>query len=297
MTKQEERGQLQFRRYRILVLFFVAALVFLFLRCQEKKMQDERDTRLERLDSLVAAKDWQAVEQAKRIGPSAFSLLDRSSHDADEDIRALSLACLAEVAGEKSLSIFVQALADPVLNVRIKAVLALEKHATKEQGQQLLAYFQKENEAVLQERAILLVGRLLDTNLLPRLVALRGNESDAAIAEKITWSLARLNERESLKSILLDLKSTTTMKRYHAVLGIEYIQNPRLAKELSQVLDDREKVEPDGPAHLGRYRGIRDVAVSVVATITNHKFSFDTSERRKFSETEIDEVRKYLLGL
>lgn len=295
--KREGREESPYRQRNTGAVLLAITLLFSFQGCQEKKLEQEQDKSLEQLRVLVSAKNWDAVEMAKTIGDPSVAVLEASTQDTNEDVRALSVACVAEVRGAQTVQLMLRALADPVLNVRIQAVLGLERHATENETPQLLTYLEKEDEDALRERTTLLIGRLGDTSAVSVLLSLRSKEKDSVLIEKMTWALARLSHKESTQRILSELKAQAAIRRYTALLGVEYLNDPGVAKHLLPLFDDREEVEPDGPAHLGRYRRIRDVVVSVIASITGRKFSFDASERRKFSEKEIDEVRTYLLTL
>jgi len=183
------------------------------------------------------------------------------------------------------------------MDVRVQALLGLEKHAGKNQSSDLITYVQKEEEEVLRERAILLIGKLDESQIVNELIALKNIETDPIVNEKINWALSRLGYNESLEALRFKLDSDLTSDRYEALKEIEYINSYSFAKELLPLLNDSTEVEPAGPIHLGRKRGIRDVAVSVVAKITNQRFSFNAKEREKFSEKQIEEIKSFLKTL
>jgi HEAT repeat protein len=252
---------------------------------------------MEEFTNLVQQNDWDAVEIAKTVDDSVIGFLQATLSKGDEEQRALSLACLSEIQGYDPIPDMIISLSDSEMDVRVQALLGLEKHAGKNQSSDLITYVQKEEEEVLRERAILLIGKLDEPQIINELIALKNIETDPIVNEKINWALSRLGYNESLEALRFKLDSDLTSDRYEALKEIEYINSISFAKELLPLLNDSTEVEPAGPIHLGRKRGIRDVTVSVVAKITNQRFSFNAKEREKFSEKQIEEIKSFLKTL
>lgn len=250
------------------------------------------------LKQRILAKDWEAVEEASKIGPGGAPSLTDVIASPDPEVRRLAFTALGEMGGEPAAALLVKGIEDEDLNVRTMAMAGLDRCATPAVKAPLEAILPRSEDEVIRSRVALLLGRIGDDATSAALAAREKVESDPEAAASVRLALARLGDRKKRDEVIAELGSTTARARYAALKKIAYIADPRLLHHLLPLAADAAGAQNIAPSHAPPLMmRIMDVVVTVTAEVTRHRFSFDATQKRLYTGPEIAEVKAHIASL
>lgn len=265
------------------------------------------------MDLLVAAikrKDYTAIRQAQELGSAAvpaLSPLAAADVTADPDIRELAIQCAAAIAATEAGQIIVNGLLDPDPAVRTAAYQGLAKRdldPTFESS--LLDVFKRSQDPLVRKNTVLVLGRIEGTDMTV-LAPLCRKESNREVQEGCMVALAKLGDAAARADFAVRMARTSAGRSDQPVPPerkkyldyADYIHAPWLLRELLPLLDDRSaavRIGVDGVKITPEYLRVSDLAVNLVASISQHSFSFSIDKQTNYSDAAIDEVRRFLIS-
>lgn len=255
---------------------------------------------METLKQQILAKDPGASLRAKQLGRPANPMLLELMKDPDADVRRVTLYCLKETGGPETAKQFVASLTDEDPQVAGVAVDGANKMYDPAFVPQYLQAYDQAPEGFIRGEIALLAGRSDKTD--PKeLLKRETTEQDPAAQEGLLVALSRLGDKPHQQEFVRRLQSARerTLRRFLLVHG-RYINQPWLLKPLLPLLDAKDNLVHygvDARPDLDLDLRTSDVTVFVVAAISQRKFTFKIDEFTKYTDAQIDEVRKFLKGL
>ena len=252
------------------------------------------------LKQQIQAKDPGASVRAKQLGRSANPMLLELAKDPDADVRRITMYCLKETGGPEAVKAFLAALVDEEPQVAAAAVDGLNKLFDPIVAPQLLQTYDKVFDGVVRFEIALLLGRMDKAVDLKELQKKRAAETDPEAQEGCMVALARLGDKPSQEEFVRRLHASKERERRRFLGYVEYIGAPWILKPLLPLLDARENLVHYGvDARPKDSIDLRtcDVVVPIVAKISGKKFTFPINEYARYTDQQLEEVRKFLKGL
>jgi HEAT repeat protein len=289
-------GSNQYLRPRgVMGFFLVAAILLSNYSCRTENKESSMN--MTQIKNRILAKDWEVIEDVKSVGPSATAILSQLATHEDRDVRVLSLVCLNETGSEEVSLIFANALKDKEMEVRNRAIAFLEKSYNPSVLPILIKELSSNKDEYIRSRIPLVMGSIGDRKVVPRLREELSRESEGELAENIHLALAKLGEEIEQKHILEGLDSSSDQIRFETLKKVEYIDDKRLVKRLSPLLNDRSEVFNISPGSPDLFMRICDFTVKVIGSLSDHPFSFPSDEIRIYKDEEITEVKRFVESL
>lgn len=248
------------------------------------------------LEKMILEKDLAAVDLARQLGSSAGESAKRLFTNGDAAVRRLAIHSAYE-AGTRDLSSAVAPLlTDDSPSVRTAVLVVLRKRMDSKIYPELLEIFPRIPDADDRMQLALIIGDISGARIAD-LKKLRDEESHPAAREGCLVALAKLGDVPSEHQFLdaLDEARGQTLKRYldHA----EYIAQPWLLPGLARLLNNPEPLVFIGSFHVSGpgpdYLRVCDLAVDLIAKISNARFSFATGGAVNYTGSQLEEVREF----
>jgi HEAT repeats len=244
----------------------------------------------------VRAKDPSAITEAARLGASATPSLVPLTHDHDADVREIALLCLAETGGHEAIKAFVDRVADPEPSVRAAALRGLSRRAGPADVPALIATLGRSQEPTARSALAVLIGRLGTAADVAALRTECERHKDGETRLGCTTALAWLGDRQAQDDFNRGLVASRDRERLRYLEYAEQIKARWLLPALVVVLDDSTPLRwigVDGGPPPESLRAC-DIALNLVAAITERRWAFTVAPRRNYSAGELAEVREYL---
>jgi HEAT repeat protein len=260
-----------------------------------------RETTMEDLVQAVLNKDPGASSLAKKLGPVANSQLIHLAQDKDAKVRRIALYCLDETGGLEAARTFVEALLDRDSQIRGAALKGLTHHYQLASKERLLEVYDASDDAYVRQQTILFVGKIEPTVDPSEIKKRKEKESDPQALEGVIVVLARFKDEEARTEFVRLLEQSSGTDRLRYLEYCEYLHQPWLLKPMIELVRDTSPAIFVGvDAHPDKVQYIRvcDLVVELVASISNHPFSFPIVKKSSnYTVSQIDEVIYFGRGL
>ncbi len=255
---------------------------------------------METLKQQILAKDPGASLRAKQLGRAANPMLLEQVKSSDVDIRRITLYCLKETGGPEAAKQFLASLTDEDPQVAGVAVDGLQKMFDPAFVPQFLQAYDKSEDGWVRGEIALLLGRA-DKAADPKELQKRQSvETDPQAREGLLVALGRLGDKLAQQEFIQRLQGSRERALRRFLAHCLYINQAWVIKPLLPLLDLKDNLvhygtdaRPDLDVNLRTC----DVVVIQVAKLSGKKFSFPIDEYGRYSDVQIDEVRKYLKSL
>jgi hypothetical protein len=241
------------------------------------------------VSELLASANWAAVEEARRQGNAALPIIRKFVQDENYRTRQIAVACAGEIAHAQVTDILTAGLTDPNVNVRITAANEFARRPYPEALETLIEQVDKSPDDNVRETLVLALGLLPDERtltLLQRLLV-----SGGSLVRPARLALARLEDPEARASLLADLSSPLPRARYDVLRAFTYVNDAALMEYAVRLLDDREAAVRVGVVKAPRYRRVCDQAVDTLVAVLKLAVSFEASEEKTYSDSELTETK------
>lgn len=250
------------------------------------------------LKQRVLAKDWEAVEEARKVGPGGAAALSDVIVSPDPEVRRLAFTVLGEMAGDRAATMLIAGIDDPDLNVRTMAMAGLDRAATPAVKAPLEALLPRSADELVRSRVALLLGRVGDAGTIAALAAHEKVEGDPGVAASLALAQARLGDPKHRGEVIAELRSPSARARHEALKKLVYLGDPGLLHHALPLAGDAAGVLNIAPSHAPPLMmRVMDVVVNVTAEVTGHRFSFEATQKRLYTPAEIAEVTAFISTL
>lgn len=261
-------------------------------------IRQETNMNIATLKEQILAHNVSISTFAKQIGPAANEVLAELSKHKDDKVRLIVMYCLRETGGDSALETLMDGLQDTNSQVRAAAVAGLFRNANASLASPLLKRISKIEDGYIRQQVALLIGKLGNPkNNMSPLISHCRYENDAVAKEGCIAALAKFGDEDAKKEFMLQLKRSHRRDRARYLEYCEYIHEIWLLEGLSEVLDDPDpmiRIGVDGLPDYPEYLRANDIAVNLIASLTEHKFTFDIAKNKNYNALEIDEVKRFL---
>lgn len=247
----------------------------------------------------VLAKDYGVQLAARGAGGAAVSALLPLLGNPDDEVRQLTVHCLAETGDPRAAGGLASALLDAEPEVAMAAARALHRLATPALAQGLLDAMGQASDPTVRREIALLLGRVAGPDAIATLRDRLGREHAPEAAEGLLMALARLGDPDARRTFEERLLDARGMERKTWLDDAEYIGQP-LVRPLEKLLGDTTpvlRVGVDARPDLIDALRVCDLALILIATLSRARFSFPITRAKNYSAAEIEEVRRFVRGL
>ena len=239
----------------------------------------------------LQAKDFEALNTARRLGERAMDTLTQALDSKDGEVRELAVMCLNEVPGSVPAPALLRALNDSYVAIPARAAAYLMDHHSPEILPDLLLALDRNRSAVVRARLALVVGAIGDQSAVPQLVRRAEQPGPPEVVRSLRLALARLAAEPALSEFLAELRAEDWRVRFQALRDFEYLHRPDLVGHVAPLLDDKTPVGTiDSPPARDVLR-ICDFAVLIIAKVVKTPFGFNATGERIFTDAEIAAVK------
>ena len=245
---------------------------------------------LTQLEFLLEQANWQATEEARRMGAASLPILQKYATHENYQIRQIALTCAAVLDPAQTANMLALALIDPNINVRATAANALAEKAYPPQlvtGAVLEQMVSSPDEAV-REKLALAAGFLPGERVVEVLRKLAAETSQLATNARL--ALVKLGDAESRAQLLNQLTSTQAKERYEVLESFQYVNDRALAAVTKRFLRDTDRALMIGSKRAPRYRRVCDQAVDTIIFLLHLTVNFPHDPECIYRDEEIHQV-------
>lgn len=242
------------------------------------------------LNEALLAGHYSAVDEAKRQGLAAITVVQKYSVHENYRSRQLAVRCAGQIGGDLAAAVIAKGLKDENYNVQVTAAMELTKGGYPAATDAILKGLEVDGDELIRENLALAAGHLDGDRTIKILKRIATHET--VLGSNARMALARLKDDESRKSILEELKSQGPRTRYDALEKLIYVNEPELGAHAKAFLADKAEAVRFGIVEMPKFRRVCDQAVDTTVALYRLKLPFMTSLERIYSDEEISLVQK-----
>ncbi|MCG7851851.1 MAG: HEAT repeat domain-containing protein [Methanosarcinaceae archaeon] len=281
-------------------IIVAAGLLFLAMGCttqsggkSDAALDKETKVELDELKQMILEQNWDALDLAEKIGAPAMAPLADLLKNSNAEIRQIALNCVALTGDKKAIEVIASALRDPDEDVRSTAMQTLEARCDSTIQAQLVDNLSNPDPDIRGAVALML-GNLGDRTAVAPIRTRLESETDPLASRRMKLSLAKLGDEKLMHEFADQLSIADSHTRYQGIEDLAYIDTRALAGDLFPALLDRGEAFNIGDKDSPVYGRVCDAAINLLGKWFNEPFSFEINEYRKYTDEEIEEVRKFL---
>lgn len=243
----------------------------------------------DRLEKLLAAADWKAVEEARRMGSAALPIIRPFIKDKNETVRQIAVGCAGAIGDPQGADILAAGLKDVSLGVQLGAARELAEKPYPAATEAVLELLNKKPEEVLTELLIKAAGNLPGAKTVATLRPFLAG--DDVIATQTIYALAKLGDAAGRKALSAKLSAKLPRTRYEALENLCYVNNSSFAATAKKLLSDKANALPIGLPSDPLNRRVADQAVDSLVCLLKLQPPFETSQSKVYTDREIATIR------
>ena len=242
------------------------------------------------LEFLLEQANWQATEEARRLGNASVPILQKYATHENYQIRQIALACAAPLDASQTANMLAMALIDANINVRVTAANALAEKAYPPEliAGAVLEQMMSSPDEVVREKLALAAGYLPGEKTIELLRKLALDTTQLAINARL--ALTKLGDPESRTQFLNQLTSPVAKERYEALEYLQYINDRTFVAAIKKFLRDREQALMIGTKRNPRYRRVCDQAVDTIVFLLKLAVNFPHDPECIYLDEELQQV-------
>lgn len=249
---------------------------------------------MQRIESMLAAGDWDAVERVRGGGEPAVARLRPFLSHEDDVVRLLAVDSIAAAGGPAAIGPLLAALRDDNEKVAVNAAYGLRGLPLQGRGPALLLAYDAAWNPFVRAQIALLLGLAGGPEVmegLPRRITI----ASAAPREALQAAAARLGDIDARRAIA-DLLRDARGERIRELLDlVAYIGQSWLLRPLRPLLD-RDEVAHNLSTHRTRVvRRGKDLAVDAVLAIGRPPVAFQKALH--YDDEQVRQIALYLDSL
>jgi len=243
------------------------------------------------LTRQLQAKDFGAINTARRLGEKALSEITPALRAQDGEVRELAVMCLNEIPGPTPGPELVGVLNDSYVAIPVRAAAYLMDHHSPDILAGVMRAQERNRNDVVRARLALVIGAMGDPSVVPELVRRVEQPAPPEVLRSLRLALARLGAEPYLTDYLAELRAEDWRVRFQALRDFEYLHRQDLVGHVVPLLDDRTPVGPIDSPPIRDVLRICDFAVLVIAKVAKPGLSFNATGERVFGDREIAEMK------
>ncbi len=238
------------------------------------------------LEFLLEQANWQAVDEARRLGLVCLPTLQKYAAHENYQIRQIALTCATQFADAQTADLLAMALIDANINVRITAANALAEkpYPASLVAGAVLEQLMTSPDEVVREQLALAAGYLPGEKTLEVLSKLLNEEPQLATNARL--ALTRLGDAESRAQLLEQLNSQLARERYEVIESLQYVNDRTLVGTIKKFLRDTDPALMIGSKRAPRYRRVCDQAVDTIIFLLQLAVDFPHDPERIYLDEE-----------
>ena len=290
------------RTNRFQILLLTGFIVVLIIACVKKTRVLASDQSIEplvtqkqsvaqndQLKKLIAEANWQAVEEAKRQGSLALSIIRPFITDKNYQVRQIAVNCVGAIGDPQGADVLVAGLKDENVNVRSAAARELSEKPYPAAAGAVLEVLKTDADEILREMLATAAGFFPGDKTVAVLRPLANG--DSILAANAMFALAKLGDVTGHKLLSTKLAAKLPRTRYDALEGLCYVNDLRFALTARQLLSDRANAVTIGSVRNQKIRRVCDQAVDSLVCLLKLKPPFEISPVKIYTDQEIATVR------
>lgn len=240
----------------------------------------------------VTARDPMATLTAQAIGPAAAADLVPLTRDADEEVREIALLSLAETGGIRAVRAMIVRLNDPAPMVRAAALKGVDRQASGSDVPALIHALEATDDTISRRYLGLLIGRLGSAADIEPTRKVFATFTDGDTGAGFVTALAKLGDKPAQAEFNRRLGTAGDRELLRYLESAEQVAAPWLLPALVPLLANRTPLRWIGIDGLPGPENLRaaDIAASLIAKITGHKFSFAIAPNVNYTDEQLAEV-------
>lgn len=246
-------------------------------------------------DRLLEAGDSKAIDIAQQYGPAAISAIEPHLKSPKHLTRLTAIECLDVAGGPQAQPLLIGALRDANEQVRMNAMMGLERNLPYGYEAQLLRAWDTNatRDGYVRHHIPMLLGKMQASHLGAQLLARMPTDKRQEVHDGLIAGAAKLGEptaREMIGGLLRDARGARTAE---VIELVKYLDDPWVIPYLVPVLDRRE-IAVDLSSHRKTLKRREcDLAVDEVMRISRAQFSFAMNPLSQYRDEQIAEVRNF----
>lgn len=244
------------------------------------------------LEHLLAAANWDAVDEAQHEGPRALPAIRVYVRSNNYRSRQIALASAARVGGDEAASMLATGLTDDNVNVQLQAAKDLSTGQFPSASGAILAQLANNRDHVVKQFLALAAGYIPGEASIAALRPLAEGKDE--LATNARMALARLGDENARRQLTNDLSATLPRTRYDALDQLRYVNDLKFASYAKRLLDDKEPARRIGTARHPKFRRVCDQAVDTLVSLLSLKPPFRVAPERIYTEGELTQLRRLL---
>jgi HEAT repeat protein len=251
-----------------------------------------------KLEAMLFAKDWSAIDQVGSLGSAALPTIDRALHAPEPEVRQITVLCLEHIKGPQAAALLVRTLDDSHEQVRAYAADMLFVNHHPSVLPALQDAMARHADARIRVKTALVTGLIGDRSSVDPLERALRTESDLSVRDGLQQALARLGDAEARTAILRQLMAHDKRTQFEALARIEFINDRALVRNVAPLLGDASPVLTlmDDGTHREVLR-LQDAAAKTIAVLLGQPFTFKLEDYRVCTDAELREIRSHLVRL
>ena len=247
------------------------------------------DQQTPQLEKLLAAADFKAIDEAKRLGSQALPVIRKFLKDSNFQVRQIAVSAAGATEDAQAADIMSAGLRDANINVRIAAARELAVRPYPGAVDTVLDILKNGSEDIIRELLATAAGHLPGQKTVETLRTLVGG--DSVLSDKAVYALAKLRDSVGRKAFSAKLSSSAPKIRYEALENLCYVNDPGFVPIAKKLLSDKSVGLTIGSARNPKYRKVADQAVDALVCILKLKPSFQTLPESIYTDPQIAEIR------
>lgn len=258
-----------------------------------KEATEKSNMDIEKLKTMLAAKDDETPDYAREVGPAGIPVLIQYLSDPDPSVRLTAVDSLYMVDSPAAIAGFCKALDDGFEPVRSSAVNSLwVRHdasilPTLYRGLKSNPYFDARSMIPL------IIGLIGERASLSVLQGALNRETNNAIRLNISLAMARLGNTMMQEVVAERLGSKEIPEILKAVQDVVYVNDRKVGRRLAPLLSDRRQAYRVGSSAARRDARICDAAINAVSEIYGRPFSFEADRNNVYTDKQLAEVTRF----
>lgn len=256
----------------------------------QKALTDTSEVSNEQLEKLLSEANWQAVEEARRMGKAALPIIRPFMKDKNEQVRQIAVGCAGAVGDPQGADILATGLKDISLGVQLGAARELAEKPYPAAAETVLEVLSKKPEDVLTELLIKAAGNVPGEKSIAAVKPFAAAGDDVLAAQAI-YALAKLGDAAGRKAFSAKLSVKLPRTRYEALENLCYVNDSRFAAVAKKLLSDKAAALPIGLITDPLNRRVADQAVDSLVCLLKLKPPFETSPTKIYTDREIATIK------
>ncbi len=256
---------------------------------ETEKLIDSQNINQENpLKKLLAEASWDSINEAKRQGKSALSIIRPFLKNETYQVRQMAVSSAGAIGDDAASDILASGLKDSNINVRLAAAKELAKQSYPSATETVLEVIKTTPDETVRELLVKAAGFLPGEKTISTLRPL--SKGKDVLADQAIYALAKLGDSSGLSLVSNKLSAALPRTRYETLQNLCYINKTQFVPKAEQLLSDKAEAIRVGSIRKPQMRRVADAAVDTLVCLLNLDLPFKPS-KTIYTDEEINQVR------